>query len=135
MLGSQKAILGRVTFLLPSPALSRAVATVRSFISTYMDRALAETRTQKRERSYLFLDELIKSGASHDYIVDQLASIIIAGRDTTAGALTACFYFLARHPESVRKIRAEIEALDEANPTFEQLRSMKYMSNVVKEGM
>ncbi len=60
-------------------------------------------------------------------------SIIIAGRDTTAGALSACFYFLARHPHVVAGLRREIAALGTDDPTWEQLRDMKLLSHTLKE--
>jgi cytochrome P450 len=60
---------------------------------------------------------------------DQLVSILLAGRDTTASTLSFTFYELARHPEVFQKLRAEIidtVGLDRP-PTYNDLKSMKYL--------
>ena len=82
----------------------------------------------------VFLDELLSLDASPEYLANQALSVIVAGRDTTAGALTACFYYLARHPEALRKCREEIKSSGIQNPTFEDLKNMKYLNDCVKEG-
>ncbi|KAK0656480.1 cytochrome P450 [Cercophora newfieldiana] len=87
------------------------------------------------ERSYIFLDELLKLNVPEEYVIDQILSIIIAGRDTTAIATAAVFYYLARDPESVRRIREEIAQLGVDNPSWEELRGMRFLNNVVRESL
>lgn len=78
---------------------------------------------------------MLESGEPEDYLVDQILSIIIAGRDTTAAAMSALFYYLARDPAAVQKLRKEIQDLAVETPTWEQLRQMKYLNNIIREGM
>lgn len=132
---SKKARLGPLLYFFPHPALYAAVKRTRSFIQFYMNKAIKESeKGVSRERGYVFLDELLKMNASVDYTIDQILSILVAGRDTTAAAITAIFYFLARNPEAVKKLRKEIESIGEENPTWEQLKNMKYINNVTREG-
>jgi cytochrome P450 len=57
---------------------------------------------------------------------DQLVAILLAGRDTTASTLSWTFYELARHPEAVEKLRAEIKAtIGNDAPSYQDLKNMK----------
>lgn len=133
---AKRARLGPVLYHLPHPALRRAVRGLRQYVRSYLKKAAAETRKGGvRDRGYVFLDELLKANPPEGYTVDQLLSVLIAGRDTTAIAMTAAFYFLARDPAAVAKLRDEINSVAEDGPTWEQLRHMKYLNNVIREGM
>lgn len=131
--------LGKVLFYLPHKTLDRNVKTLRDFILRYLRKAVVEREKKMRsgadgERSYVFLDELLKEGASEEYLVDQILGVLIGGRDTTANAVTTIFWYLARHPDVVRKLRREILAVGVHDPTWEQLKEMRYLQNIIKEG-
>ncbi|SPQ19667.1 f5a772ea-4ba0-4600-93ef-71ad31cc0b18 [Thermothielavioides terrestris] len=134
---AKKARLGTLLFHLPHPALRRAVRGLREYVRFYLKKAIAEAEkgAGARERNYVFLDELLKANPPEDYTIDQILSILIAGRDTTATAMTAAFYFLARDPAAVAKLRDEILGVGAANPTWEQLKQLKYLNNVIKEAL
>ncbi|KAL2868106.1 cytochrome P450 [Aspergillus lucknowensis] len=55
-----------------------------------------------RSLSELSLDE-------QNLLYSDARVIVIAGSDTTSGALSAIFYELVRHPEEIEKLRAELE--------------------------
>ncbi|KAL1882093.1 hypothetical protein VTK73DRAFT_2502 [Phialemonium thermophilum] len=151
---TRRARLGGLLIRLPHKKLDEATQRLRDFVQSYLRKALAdmEARKEKKEievkqgngqsevdnineRDYLFLDELVKSGVSEDYMVDQVLSTIVAGRDTTAMALTAVFWFLARSPDVVDKLRKEILAAGVEDPSWEQLKDMRYLNNVLKEAL
>lgn len=54
---------------------------------------------------------------------------MLAGRDTTASTLSWTFFELARHPETLKKLRDEIVATVglERAPTYGNLKGMKYL--------
>ncbi|KAH7316614.1 cytochrome P450 [Stachybotrys elegans] len=124
---------GWVAFWLPNKKLNDAVWKCKRFIDHYMEEALAEG---KPKASYVFMNQMVESGASHEYIRDQLLAMILGGRDTTASTLSALFWTLARRPDVVEKLRAEItkELGDEA-PTWETLKNMSYLNMVLKEAL
>lgn len=138
---SQRARLGPLSMYLPHRELDEAVQRARQYIRFYLQKAIADKKTgAKADRGYVFLDELLKAGQPEDHTIDQILSIIVAGRDTTAAALTAIFYYLARNPQTVEKLRREIDDQDAAGndemmPTWEQPKGMKYLNNVIKEGL
>ncbi|KAI5868307.1 cytochrome P450 [Durotheca rogersii] len=63
----------------------------------------------RRDRDILSV--AIESGAfSDDNLVDQLMTFLAAGHETTATAMTWAVYLLARHPEVLARLRAEVRA-------------------------
>jgi cytochrome P450 len=136
---SKRGRLGPVLYNLPHRRLRDAVCGLREYVRFYLKRAIAEKGEaaaggSNKARDYVFLDELLKENPPEEYTVDQILSVLIAGRDTTATAMAAVFYFLARDPATVGKLREEIRSVGVENPTWEQLRHMKYLNNVIKEG-
>lgn len=123
---------GWAAYLVPDRQFNEAVKTCQRFIDRYVSKALSDD-SRAKERPYVFLNELLGSGASAEHIRDQLLAIIIGGRDTSAGTMSALFWTLGRRPDVVRKIRSEIAVLGAAKPTWEDLKGFKYLNMVLKE--
>ncbi len=69
-------------------------------------------------------------------IRDEIVTILLAGHETTALALTWSWYLLARHPEVETRLHAEVdEVLGGRSPAFEDLRKLVYTRQVVSEAM
>jgi cytochrome P450 len=67
---------------------------------------------------------------------DEVATLVLAGHETTAQALTWTFMLLSRHPEIERRVVAEIQAVcGSAPPSFEQLRALEYTGRVIDESL
>lgn len=68
-------------------------------------------------------------------------SNIIAGSDTTAISLSAILYYLLKYPNTMIKLREEIQKHEEegrcSNPviTFKESQDMPYLQAVMKEAM
>lgn len=88
---------------------------------------------QLTDNQYVFSYELSKETLDKREITDQLLSILLAGRDTTANLLGITFFILARRPDIWKKLRADVLALDGRKPSFEDLKSMSYLSWVLNE--
>ncbi|KAL8413532.1 hypothetical protein RB594_004970 [Gaeumannomyces avenae] len=159
--GAERARLGMLTRFVPDARFEAGIKTIRAYVREYVADAMAareekeegEKKKKQKEKqmvgsgedgdqqqdgekkSYIFLHELLDSGADEEFILDQVLSIILAGRDTTAAGLSGIFHYLARDPGAVRKLRAEMEGLGIENPTWEELRGMKYLQNVIREAL
>ncbi|KAL8351107.1 hypothetical protein RB601_000769 [Gaeumannomyces tritici] len=157
--GAERARLGVLTRFVPDARFEAGIKTIRAYVREYVADAMAareekekgEKKEKKKQvvgsgedgdqqqdgekKSYIFLHELLDSGADEEFILDQVLSIILAGRDTTAAGLSGIFHYLARDPGAVRKLRAEMEGLGIENPTWEELRGMKYLQNVIREAL
>ncbi len=134
---ARKAHLGPLLYNIPHRGLEKAVRGLREYVRFYLRTASAEKEEtgNAKERNYVFLDELLKANPPEEFVIDQILSILIAGRDTTASAMAAAFYFLARNPAAVEKLREEIKSVGDVDPSWEQLKQMKYLNNVIKESM
>lgn len=113
---------------------------VHQFINFYIEKALRTrpeelARKSKDDRNYTFLDALAGFTRDRTLLRDQIMSVLIAGRDTTACTLSWALYELARHPEVVVKLRNEL--LDTVGPTrtptYADLKNMSYLKAIVNE--
>ncbi|MEV7418775.1 cytochrome P450 [Streptomyces sp. NPDC089919] len=67
---------------------------------------------------------------------DQVLTLVMAGHETTAKALTWTLYLLDRHPEEARLVRAEIDAvLGGRTPTAADLPALGHCRRAVEEAM
>lgn len=73
---------------------------------------------------------------SDEYLRDVIMNFMIAGRDTTANALTWVFYLLSQHPDVLRKLRKEVESeAPKGQINWQALKNMKYTEAVVREAL
>ncbi|TFK38526.1 cytochrome P450 monooxygenase CYP63 [Crucibulum laeve] len=82
-----------------------------------------------------FLQHLADSTDDPVLICDQLLSMLLASRDTTACSLTYITYFLATEPGVAERLRAEVleHCGSQGIPSFEQLKNLRYMRAVINE--
>ena len=89
-----------------------------------------------QKTNYSFLHALAATGTrDRKFLRDQVVAVLLAGRDTTAGALSFTFQELARQPEIVRKLRREIlERVGRTKaPTYDDLKNMPYLQHCMNE--
>lgn len=71
-----------------------------------------------------------------DLLRDELMTILLAGHDTTALALTYSWYLLAMHPEIERRFHDELDAvLGGDRPTAADVRELDFTEQVIQESM
>lgn len=63
----------------------------------------------------------------------RICTFILAGLDTTSSSAAWALYALAKAPDVQAKLRAELLALPNDTPTMDELHSLPYLDNVVKE--
>lgn len=130
--------LGALAKLHYNPKAIRAQKHAFTYIDRFVDEALALRKSAKYSESngnsqYIFLNELAKETDDREELRDQILSVLLAGRDTTASLLSNMFWELARHPEIYAKLRDEVSALGEREPTYEELKEMKYLKYCLNE--
>eukprot|EP01103_Thecamoeba_quadrilineata_P010371 TRINITY_DN221_c0_g2_i1.p1 TRINITY_DN221_c0_g2~~TRINITY_DN221_c0_g2_i1.p1 ORF type:complete len:494 (-),score=100.74 TRINITY_DN221_c0_g2_i1:28-1509(-) len=68
------------------------------------------------------------------FLRDTILNFMIAGRDTTAQTLLWTFYLLSQNPRVEDKLISEIDStLKGGLPTYENVKSMKYLQAVIDE--
>ncbi|MEU3841278.1 cytochrome P450 [Streptomyces sp. NPDC028635] len=67
----------------------------------------------------------------------QVITFLVAGHETTSGALSFALYYLARHPEVAALARAEVERVWGAAevPAYEQVAKLRYVRRVLDESL
>ena len=71
---------------------------------------------------------------SNDEIRDELVTMLIAGHETTATALSWAFHRLSRHPEVLRKVQAELDSVyPDGVVRAESIGELTYLDAVAKE--
>lgn len=84
----------------------------------------------------LFIQHGIKENnlPSRKFLRDLVINFIIAGRDTTAQALSWMFYELMLHPEELSKVVAEIDrVLKGRAPDFDSVKDLTYLTATFSE--
>jgi cytochrome P450 len=67
---------------------------------------------------------------------DEVLTMLTAGHETTANALSWTLYLLSKHPEVGRRLEAELDTvLGGRRASFEDLPALQYTAQVVKEAM
>ncbi|MFE2407431.1 cytochrome P450 [Kitasatospora sp. NPDC059408] len=72
-------------------------------------------------------------------IRNQVITFLIAGHETTSGALSFAMYYLAKHPAVLREVQREVDALwgDQADPepSYEDVGRLRYTRQVLNEAL
>lgn len=117
--------------------LWRRYTKARDEMYTWVDRLVALRRTRADDNGEV-LSVLMNAHddagnpVSNDYIHVELNSILSAGHETTGTALAWILYELARHPEALAKLRAELDDIGEVWD-YEKILTLPYLSAVCNE--
>ncbi|KAI4122338.1 MAG: hypothetical protein LQ338_005877 [Usnochroma carphineum] len=136
-----QAYVGKIMLLPPWKLLtmdkrfSRSCAVARKFVDKYIAEALDSKRVPdpNKTKRLVLAQELAKQTGDRDDIRNQLLNVFLPAHDATSVALTNIFFHLARHPAVYSKLRHEVLAAGEAAFTFEGLKSLKYLQQVMNE--
>ena len=81
-------------------------------------------------------DEETGEGMSDAQLRDEVVTMLNAGHETTANALTFTLYLLSKHPDVARRLEAEVDAvLGERQPTVDDLKTLTYTMQVLRESL
>ncbi|MFF6815464.1 cytochrome P450 [Streptomyces sp. NPDC012403] len=67
----------------------------------------------------------------------QVITFLVAGHETTSGALSFALHYLSREPEVAARARAEVDRVwgDAAAPGYEQVAKLRYVRRVLDESL
>ncbi|PJZ50372.1 cytochrome P450 [Leptospira saintgironsiae] len=79
-------------------------------------------------------DEETGETMSESQVRDEAITLLLAGHETTANALSWGFYLLSKHPEICEKVREEANrVLGDKTPTLEDVQKLTYTRKVLDE--
>lgn len=123
----------------PTPRNQRARQAMER-VNTTLYRMIVQRRQSGTERddllSTLLLaqDEEDATSLSDRQVRDEALGLFVAGHETTANALTWCWYLLSQHPEIYARMQAEVDrVLANRLPTLADLPNLPYTLQVLRE--
>jgi cytochrome P450 len=126
--------------LIPKGEYYQAIKRIESFIEPVIARALAVSDSQleelsKSDEEYSFLHSIARYSRDPKTIRDQVMSVLLAGRDTTAATLSWAMYELANCPKSWARLRREVIAVlgTTGRPTYETLKDLQHLRHILNE--
>ncbi len=104
---------------------------------------LIDRRRREPEERYDFLSMLMASrdrdtgGAMSDKeLIDEVLTLIVAGHETTAAALTWTWYLVSQHPEAQAELQAEADRTDAGQALrLDAAESLAFTHQVVQEAL
>jgi cytochrome P450 len=102
-------------------------------------RLIAEGRARGTDRgdvlSILLLARDEAGGLSDKQVRDEVMTLLLAGHETTANALTWTWFELGRHPDVLAKLAMELEPLGSRAVTVDDLPALPFNLAVIEEAM
>ncbi|KAG5974825.1 hypothetical protein E4U55_008038 [Claviceps digitariae] len=133
-------VLNPIAPLIPKGTYLRSIKKIEHFIQPLIQRAIAlPTREleemSKNDTQYSFLHSIARMSKDPKVIRDEIMSVLLAGRDTTAATMSWVLYEMAHRPSSWSQLRFEVLAQlgPHGTPTYEALKNIKYLKNVLNE--
>src|SRR5262249_22645444 len=126
----------------PTPRNLRSRRAVRQ-LDEVVYRIIRERRAQGGDRGDV-LSTLLEArdddgrSMTDEQIRDEAMTLVLAGHETTANALSWTFHLLSRHPEVRARMEAELDVLDsprDVGVTQDDLKKLPYTLAVLKESM
>jgi cytochrome P450 len=125
---------GDFSRMIPKRKLRQQLKVLDQFISPYIEDALRLPQEEldkvsKSDDHYTLLHAIAAETRDPRAIRDQIVSVLLAGRDTTACTLSWLFYELSLQPKIVEKLRKEIlhQVGPTKTPTYSDLKAMRYL--------
>ncbi|KAH9849993.1 cytochrome P450 monooxygenase pc-3 [Lenzites betulinus] len=90
---------------------------------------------KESEEGDTLLDHLVQQTSDPAILHDETLNILLAGRDTTAAALTFGVYLLCQHPAIFKRLREEViqHVGPMRRPMYDDIRDMKYLRAFLNE--
>lgn len=111
----------------------------RELLDEVVYRLIAEGRARGTDRgdvlSILLLARDEEGGMTDQQVRDEVTTLLLAGHETTANALTWTWYELARNPAVLARLEAEIATLGDRAVTADDLPALPYNLAVIEEAM
>ncbi|EGD24181.1 cytochrome P450 [Rhodococcus hoagii] len=112
-----------------------------AYLAQVVDEVIRQRRDSDAEGPEDLLEIMLRAAREEDpnrldevNIRNQVVTFLVAGHETTSGALSFALHYLAQHPEILAKARAEVDAVwGDGTPTFEQVAKLRYVRRVLDE--
>ncbi|MDN3026880.1 cytochrome P450 [Streptomyces sp. S.PB5] len=145
------AMVGTLTYAqrlnsVPWPGLLREAGRRNEADIAYLNRTVDDLVQERRGTSGDgdLLDRMLETAhpetgerLSSENVRRQVITFLVAGHETTSGALSFALHYLSRHPEVAARARAEVDRVwgDAETPGYEQVAKLRYVRRVLDESL
>ncbi|PNY28183.1 Cytochrome P450 alkane hydroxylase [Tolypocladium capitatum] len=137
-LGTTTDFLLPVAPLIPKGDYYRAIRKMEESMEPFLAGAIAlvESELEKLSQSDMQFT-IARISKDPKTIRDQVMSVLLAGRDTTAATMSWAMYGISNYPAAWARVRREVFDVLGPNekPTYEALEDLKYVKNVIDKTM
>ncbi len=134
-------IVNRAASYLEKPSSPQLIESTAE-LSALVDRIVQQRRRDFKDAGDLLSsmlmarDEHTGAGMTDEQLRSQILTLMLAGYETTASALTWTWYLLARHPWAVERVRNEARAaLQGRPPRYSDMEQLSYTRMVLNESL
>ncbi|WP_327357690.1 cytochrome P450 [Streptomyces sp. NBC_01304] len=115
-----------------------------AYLNETVDAVISARRSAREPGSGDLLDRMLEVAhpdtgerLSVQNIRRQVITFLVAGHETTSGALSFALHYLAQHPEILARAQAEVDQIwgDVAEPAYEQVAKLRYVRRILDEAM
>ncbi|WP_420749139.1 cytochrome P450 [Rhodococcus sp. O3] len=132
-------VIGRYLF----PRQKRQYLLDRAYLHRVVDEVIRERQAAGETGHDDLLELMLRAARENDpnriddeNIRNQVLTFLVAGHETTSGALSFALYYLMRNPGVFARARAEVDAVwGEDVPAFEQVAKLRYVRRVLDEAL
>lgn len=145
MVDVSERLVGDSDLLIPRPRWWPTESNRRKYqaigaLEDIIARVLSDRRSHGEDRGDLFSHMVFArdeaGGMSDKQLRDESMTLIFAGHETTAHALTWTWYLLAKHPEVAQRVQEELaRVLNGGRVELEHLPELTYLESVIKESL
>lgn len=148
------AMVGTLTYAqrlntVPAPFLLRQAAHRNQADIAHLDRTVddlvrARTASGGGDGSGDLLGRMLETAhpetgerLSPENVRRQVITFLVAGHETTSGALSFALHYLSRHPDVAERARAEVDRVwgDTATPGYDQVARLRYVRRILDESL
>ncbi|PWI13802.1 cytochrome P450 [Streptomyces sp. Act143] len=145
------AMVGTLTYAqrlnsVPWPGLLREAARRNEADIAYLNRTVDDLVRERRSTSGSgdLLDRMLETAhpetgerLSAENVRRQVITFLVAGHETTSGALSFALHYLSRHPDVAARARAEVDRVwgDAEVPGYDQVAKLRYVRRVLDESL
>lgn len=115
---------------------TRALGAVHQLVDDLIEQRGANPSDDRGDVvSALITASLEPDGLTAAEVHDNVITLLMAGHETTANALSWTLHLLGNHPEAQQRLHAEVDTLGGRLPTADDLPKLPYTRAVLSEGM
>ncbi|WP_031485532.1 cytochrome P450 [Streptomyces bicolor] len=146
------AMVGTLTYAqrlnsVPAPSLLRRSARRNEADIAYLNRTvddLVRARTANGPGDGDLLDRMLETAhpetgerLSAQNVRRQVITFLVAGHETTSGALSFALHYLSRHPDVAARARDEVDRVwgDAEAPAYDQVARLRYVRRILDESL